>query len=164
MKRGVPEDGEGKPGKDLRLKFPEPSDQDRELAAMSPAERAEFLSHHHKLQQVEQLAGAEAQAFRGCAWRGGFFCGGLALAFATEYLLEHAGIVLAAPEWVQVIVFLLGAAGALLIFGFLIPAILGFLRWIVAMRDRRRLGRVMVMPAAHYERGKADKKDRDGGL
>ena len=78
--------------------------------------------------------------------------------------MEHAGIVLAAPEWVQVIVFLLGAAGALLIFGFLIPAILGFLRWIVAMRDRRRLGRVMVMPAAHYERGKADKKDRDGGL
>lgn len=147
-----------------RLLIPAATEDARFIATLGPAERAEFLSHHYKLQQVEQLVGAEAKAFRGCAWRGSFFCAGLSLAFATDYLLEHAGIVLAAPEWVQWILFVLGAAGSLLVFGFLVPAILGFLRWIVAMRDRRRLGRVMVMPAAALERSKAGESGRDGGL
>ena len=162
-REGPPTAGPGSKGR-RRLLVPDASENEHFIAKLSPGERAEFLSHHYKRQQVEQLAGAEAQAFRGCAWRGGFFCGGLALAFATEYLLEHAGIVLAAPEWVQGIVFLLGAAGTLLFLGFLVPSILGFLRWIVAMRDRRRLGRVMVMPAATFERSKAGERDRNGGL
>jgi hypothetical protein len=147
-----------------RLVIPEAGGEEGFIATLDPAERAEFLSHHYKLQQVEQLAGAEAQAFRGCAWRGGFFCAGLTLAMASEYLLERARIVLAAPEWVQSIVFLFGMVGTVLIFVFLVPAILGFLRWVVAMRDRRRRGRVVVMAAADFKGDKAGKKDQDGGL
>jgi hypothetical protein len=44
-----------------------------------------------------------------------------------------------------------------------LTAILGFFRWVFAMRDRRRLGREMVMPAATFE-SREGEKGRDGGL
>jgi len=163
MKHRVPGNPDGEPQKDLRLVFSEPSAQDRELAAMSPAERAEFLSHHYKLQQVEELTTKEARAFQGCAWRAGFYCAGFTLAVASRYLTGRSRLLSGAPDWAHRIVDLLGVIGALLCIGFLFPAVLGFFRWVFAMRDRRRLGRVMVMPAATFEGGKAGGKGRDDG-
>ena len=151
----------GGPRRELRLLFPEPSGQDGELAALSPAERAEFLSHHYKLQQVEELTTREAQAFQGCAWRGGFYCAGFTLSAISSHLVGRFRLLSGAPDWVHGIVGLLGVIGALLCLGFLFPAILGFFRWVFAMRDRRRLGRVVVMPAATFEGGKAGGKGRD---
>jgi Flp pilus assembly protein TadB len=164
MARRVLGNPDGGPRKDLRLLFSEPSGQDRELAAMSPAERAEFLSHHYKLQQVEKLTTKEAQAFQGCAWTGGFYCAGFTLAAGSSHLIGRSRLLSGAPDWVHGIVGLLGVIGALLCLGFLFPAILGFFRWVFAMRDRRRLGRVMVMPAAALERSKAGESGRDSGL
>ena len=163
MKRRAPGNPDGGPRKDLRLLFSEPSGQDRELAAMSPAERAEFLSHHYKLQQVEELTTKEAQAFQGCAWRGGFYCAGFTLAAGSSYLVGRSRLLSGAPDWVHGMVGFLGVIGALLCIGFLFPAVLGFFRWVFAMRDRRRLGRVMVMPAADFESGKAGETARDDG-
>jgi hypothetical protein len=145
-----------------RLLIPAATEDARFIATLGPAERAEFLSHHYKLQQVEQLADAEAQAFRGCAWRGGLYCAGFTLA-AGSSLVRRSRLLSGVSDWVHEIVGWLGMIGALLCLGAFFPAILGFFRWVFAMRDRRRLGREMVMPAATFE-SREGEKGRDGGL
>lgn len=147
-----------------RLVIPAANEDARFIATLGPAERAEFLSHHYKLQQVEELATREARAFRGCAWRGGLYCAGFTMAAGSSHLVGRSRLLSGAPDWVHVLVGLLGVIGALLCLGFLFPAIFGFFRWVFAMRDRRRLGRVVVMPAAAFERSKAGESGRDGGL
>jgi hypothetical protein len=147
-----------------RLLVPDASENEHFIANLSPGERAEFLSHHHKLRQVEELTTRETQAFGGCAWLGGFCCGGFTVAAVSSHLVSRSRLLSGTPGWVYDIVGWLGVIGALLCIGFFFPAIIGFFRWVFAMRDRRRLGRVMVMPAATFERSKAGEKDRDGGL
>jgi hypothetical protein len=142
--------------------IPEASGLEGDLAAMPPAERAEFLSHHYKQQQLEELVTAESQAFRGCAWTGGIFSAGFSLVWIGEFLGQrrlHARLFPAGvPDWLEAISGLMALAGGLMVLFSGLPGILRLFRWIGAMRARRRLGRVVVMPAASFERGKAAEK------
>ena len=147
--------------KGRRLVIPAATEDARFIATLGPAERAEFLSHHYKLQQVEELTTRETQAFQGCAWRGGLYCAGFTLAAGSSHLVGRSRLLWGAPDWVHGIVGLLGVIGALLCLGFLFPAIFGFFRWIFAMRDRRRLGRVVVMPAAALRHGPVTGEGQD---
>ncbi len=156
----IPEPGtKGRRG----LMIPEATGEKHFIATLDPVERAKFLSHHYKLQQVEELTTRETQAFQGCAWRGGFYCAGFTLAAGSSHLVGRSRLFSGAPDWVHGIVGLIGVVGVLLCIGFFSPAIIGFFRWVFAMRDRRRLGRVMVMPAATFE-SREGEKGRDGGL
>jgi hypothetical protein len=73
--------------------------------------------------------------------------------------VERSGFSSPLPEWLYALVWLIGVAGALLCVGFLVPAIFGFFRWVGAMRARRRLGRVMVVPVATLKREMAAEKN-----
>lgn len=149
-----------------RLLIPEASGLQGDLAAMPPAQRAEILSHHYKQQQLEELVTAESQAFRGCAWTGGIFSVGFSMTavggLLSDYLLHGHLFPSGIPSWLEAIGRLMASVGGLLVMFSGLPGIVRLSRWIGAMRARRRLGRVMVMPAATFQRDKAAEDEAQG--
>ena len=122
-----------------------PSETEVFLAGLPLGKRAEFLSHHYKQQQLEELVTAESQAFRGCAWTGGLHAAGVSLGVVGS-LVTSAGAS-SNLVWLGVIGMVLSSLGGLLVLLFTIPAIYRFFKWIGRMRARRRLGTVQVLPA-----------------
>jgi hypothetical protein len=146
MQREFPGNADGKPRRDLRLLGREPSKEERELAALEPAERAALLSSRLREKEFERRIAAEASAWRGCAWRGGLACGGVGMMilgtlFTGKAIVSHGALPPDRPGWAIMIGFAAAAVGGLAALIFSGPAVIGFFKWIGTIIARVRSAR-----------------------
>lgn len=110
-----------------------------DLSGVSPSERAELVEQDGRRRIIEEMLQGEASALRGFFWAAGICCSGTAACIGSTLVLETVLSPSYAHPDVLVIGFrIISIVGGLAGFVAFYPAIWWSMKWIKAMRCRRR--------------------------